>query len=165
MLVDRTAVIRRFRDRGEVPKSRGDAVREVVAHDFVKELGDVEESGSVMMIVPDIENVELMVDELRSELRDAGLLETRGFALFALTSRIKAADRRSAVGTPGAVIVTTPMMADHLDLRQFATVGTLATLHPRLASLLRNPPPSPDGKQLPILDYAGSVAANGDAVG
>lgn len=162
---DRTAVIARFRDRGVLPEDRVDAVFDVVVRDFLKELEGVGDADLAMMIVPDIENVELMVDELRSELRFAEPRAIRGATVFALTSRVRAAERQSALRTPGATIVTTPATADHLDLGQFAIVGTLAPIPPRLGAMLRNPPPSRDGKPLKVFDYAGTVKLMIEAVG
>lgn len=157
-IIDRTELIGPYRDGSGQPEYRGAAVIDMVADDFINALASAEDSDSALMIVPDVENADVMVDELRSHLRYAVQGSARADNVFELTSRIRPSDRQNAFATRGAVIVTTPAMAEHLDLRRFAIVGTLAPLAGRLRALLRNPPPGRDKRLLQVVDYAGTVA-------
>lgn len=155
-IINRGTVITSLRDHGGGPDTRTAILLERISSDFFQELEHLVDGRSAMLIVPDVEMVKEMADELRWIVTE----HTAQYEVVALTTKVGRLDMQPSLCKSGTLIVTTPMMADTLDLRNFSLVGVLARLPRRLSALLKNPAAtSVRQSPLRVVDYVEEMAA------
>lgn len=157
-LFDRSHAIPVAGKRRTVLQERASAVMEEVASDFAMEIDRASEPPRALLIVPNNANTKLLADEMDLQLRRASEGFGKAPEVLVLSLREPRSDR-SPTARPGAVAISTPAVADGLDLREFRLVGVLSGLGDRLSTkLMFTPSTRVNTDRIRVIDYVGGLA-------